>query len=87
MTQTELDPFFKVAAGLCAAFAIVWVFRIRSKGTRAYLMSLAFLLLGTTALLVVQRAPQYLVNISLGLTSVLLVGDFLLRAKEQAERQ
>jgi hypothetical protein len=87
MSTADIEPFFKVAAALCAAFAILWAFRIRSKGSRAIVMSLAFLMLGTTAMLVVQGATQSLLNVGIGLTIFLLVIEFLLRARAQSDQQ
>lgn len=85
MSNEDLDPFFKGVAVISSVLAIIWIFRVRSKGSRALLMSLAFLILGTTALLVVNRAPPALINTGIGITVGLLILEFVVRAKQQAE--
>jgi hypothetical protein len=85
MSNEDLDPFFKGVAAISSVIAIIWILRVRSKGSRALLMSLAFLILGTTALLIVNRAPSALINTGIGITIGLLVLEFVVRAKQQAE--
>ena len=46
VSSSEFDVFLSGAAWICAAMALVVLFRVRSRGIAAYIMSLAFLALG-----------------------------------------
>jgi hypothetical protein len=86
VTDAALAGYFRVAAAIAGVFAVIWGFRIGTQGSRAVLMSLAFLCLGATALLLA-NGQQTLANAGLGLTVLLLIVEFALRAKRQAEEE
>jgi hypothetical protein len=86
LTSGEFELFLTGAMALCALMAIVVLFRVRSRGAAALVMSLAFLALGGVLYLLRIAAPQsWIIALSV-LVAVLLLVDFLLRAGQQADK-
>jgi heme exporter protein D len=84
----NMDAFFGGVTLICSVMIVVWLLRIKSKGTRAYLMACAFAAMGAFAQLVRLAVPMPFVIASAVVVVGLLAADALLRIKEQeAKRQ
>jgi hypothetical protein len=84
VTSSEFDVFLSGAAWICALMAIVVLFRVRSRGVAAYIMSVAFLALGGVLYLVKTGAPQPWIIAGGVLVGALLLLDLLVRSSQQA---
>lgn len=83
MTREEFDIFLLCSAGLCVLMALVNLSRAKSRGTSAFLLCGAFLAVAGCLLLYRAGAEVALVT-GLGVVAfLLLVGDFMVRAKNQ----
>ena len=88
MTQNEFNIFLNVAAAICAALAVFNLALLRKRGNKAFVLAVAFLVLGATLLLYIRQGMSNLV-IGGGSIVILLLGvDFFLRAPtEQTGRK
>lgn len=83
MTNEEFNLFLLGSAILCAMMAVFNIFRARKKGSSGYLLSGAFVAVGT-ALLLYRSGFSATVVSAVGVVAfVFLVADFMLRAKNQ----
>lgn len=83
MTREEFDLFLLGSAGLCVLMSIFNIFRTRAKGISGYLLSGAFLSVGATLMLYRANSAQPLLFASGAIAFILLVADFMLRARNQ----
>jgi hypothetical protein len=80
-------PFLVFAAAICGVMAVVWAFRLRTRGVRAVPMLLAFLVFGGALLLLREDANQTaMVGFGAALF-VLLATDALLRMADKKEEK
>lgn len=85
---SEAAPFLNWGIVLCVVMAVVWAFRIRSRGVRAVPMLAGFLCLGLLMFLMRERAPDWALVATGVVLFALLVADALLRsAHSAAERE
>jgi len=79
--------FLNVAMAVSSLMAIVWLMRIRSKGTTAYLMASAFVVFSGLLFATKVEAPIGF-KVALGILLALLLGaDVAVRAARQAEER
>ncbi len=83
MTHEEFNFFLLGSAGLCALMAVFNLFRAKKKGPSGYLLSGAFLAVGGALMLYRQGFGMPVVGTVGVVAFVLLVADFMLRAKNQ----
>jgi hypothetical protein len=86
MTREELDLFLLCSAGLCLLMAIVNVFRAKSRGISGYLLSGAFLAVAGAVMLYRAGSDNSAVGVVGGIAFILLVADFMVRARDQVIR-
>jgi apolipoprotein N-acyltransferase len=80
-------PFLVFAAAICGVMAVVWAFRLRTRGVRALPMLLAFLVFGVALLWLREDANQTaMVGFGVALF-VLLVMDAMLRTADTKEEE
>ena len=84
MTRPEFDYFLLFGASLCLVLAIVNAMRLRSRGIAAYFLSGACLAFGGAMLLYRAEADSRLVTLVGSLAFVMLVGDFVARARDRS---
>ena len=83
MTRAEFEMFLLASAILCLIMALFNVFRAKSRGVSGYLMCGAFLAVAG-ALMLYRAGTDTAVVIAVGgLSFILLVADFMIRAKNQ----
>jgi hypothetical protein len=86
MSDYFFSAFYTGGIVLCALMAVVWLFRIKSKGATAWLMAAAFLALGALFFAFRDQWPLGL-QIGIGaLVLVLLVADGVVRAGRYPHR-
>ena len=87
MSDAGLNPFLAAGVVICALMAVVSSLRFKSRGPSAYIMAVAFAVLGAAMLLVYMRAPLPFIILS-GVVLVLLLGaDFAARASHAARKE
>lgn len=80
----EAAPFLNWGIGICTVMAVVWAFRVKSKGPRAIVMLTAFLVFGLFMFLLRLQSPTWTRAVSGAVLFVLLVTDVLMRRKQGA---
>lgn len=87
MNEVALNPFLFGGVLICAVMAVVSSLRFKTRGVSAYIMSVAFAVLGGAMLLVYLRAPMPLIILS-GVVLILLLGaDFAARSSHTANKE
>jgi hypothetical protein len=84
MTRPEFDFFLLFGASLCLILAIANALRVRSRGKSAYFLSGACLAFGGAMLLYRAQASPSLVTIVGTGAFAMLVGDFMVRARDRS---
>jgi Zn-dependent protease with chaperone function len=87
VTQNEFNIFLNVASAICAALAVFNLALLKKRGNKAFVLAVAFLVLGATLLLYIRQGMSNLV-IGGGSIVILLLGvDFFLRAPTEQTRR
>jgi hypothetical protein len=86
MTGAEVEPFLFFGSLICAIMAVVSGLRFKTRGVSAYIMAMAFLVLGGTMLLLRARAPQWMMITGCVALFLLLVADFAARSAHNANK-
>ena len=84
--DSDIGLFLLIGTLICAAMAIVSAFRYKSRGISAYIMSLAFVVLGATMLLDRLHAPQPVLIGGCALLVIILGIDFAARSAHNARK-
>jgi hypothetical protein len=85
MTPENLSMICSLGIGFCLLFFITWLFRIKSKGTTAWLMAGAFGLAAGIFWLISQRSPVgWIIGLGIGMMA-LLGADFAVRSQRQTK--
>jgi hypothetical protein len=80
MTFEQIRPVLAPMAVLCAIMMIVHLFRIKSKGASAWILSAAFGIAGLECFAIRERAPDWQMITLAVILFGLLVGDFVARS-------
>jgi hypothetical protein len=83
MTRAEFEMFLLGSAILCLVMALFNVFRAKSRGVSGYLLSCAFLAVAGALMLYRAGTDTSFVIAIGGIAFILLVADFMIRAKNQ----
>lgn len=83
MTDAQYNLFLSIGAWVCALGAIFNLFKLKSRGNSAFLLSAAFLALGAILWMVRIRANESIITIIGVVLVVLLVADVILRSRQQ----
>ena len=86
MTGAELEPFLVIGSLICAAMAVISSLRHKSRGLSAYIMAAAFLVLGTTMLLLRAGASQWMLVTGCVVLVLLLIADFAVRSAHNSTK-
>lgn len=78
----EAAPLLNWGIGICILMAVVWAFRIRSKGPRGIVMLTAFLVFGLLMFLLRLQSPTWTVALTGAVLFVLLLVEALMRPKK-----
>ena len=84
MNDAPINPALIGGVVICAVMAVVSSLRFKSRGVSAYIMAVAFAVLGTAMLLDYLRAPMSFIYLSIAVLILLLIADFAARAKHGA---
>lgn len=86
MESMELvDAMLTGGVFLCALMILVWLVRLKSQGSRAYVMASAFACMGCLILAFKQSLPAYVLWV-LGLLLIgFLIADLIIKAGRQAK--
>lgn len=87
MTQNEFNIFLNAAAAICAAMAVFNLALLKKRGNTAFILALAFLVLGGSILLYIRQGMSNLVIAGGSIVILLLGADFFLRAPTQQTRR
>lgn len=80
MTRSEFEFFLTCAMAVCAAMAVVTLFRVRKRGVSAYFLAAGFIALGFLLYGFHENWSKQAMALSGGALVICLVGDFLIRA-------
>jgi hypothetical protein len=83
MTDQEYGLFLSVAAYVCAVGAIFNLFKLKKRGNSALILSSAFLVMAALLWMIKTHASQTLISTLGTIVAALLVGDVILRSKQQ----
>lgn len=79
----NVDAYLSGGMIICAIMTIIWLFRFKKKGNRAFIMASAFVVLGGLFYLVKIAASNSLLIAGAMMLVILLGWDAMLRIKEQ----
>jgi hypothetical protein len=83
LNEAQYGTFLSIGAYLCAAGAIFNLFRLKGRGNSALILSSAFLAMGIELWLIKIHADQALITGVGLLLACLLIGDVVLRSRQQ----
>lgn len=86
MMVSDAGLFLLVGSIICALMAVVSAFRYKTRGVSAYIMSFAFVVLGSTMLLLRMNAPIPVVIAGCVVLVILLGVDFAARSAHNAQK-
>ncbi len=86
MNDSPINPALLGGVVICAVMAVVSSLRFKTRGVSAYIMALAFAVLGIAILLDYLRAPLALIYLSIAVLTLLLGVDFAARAAHRAKK-
>jgi hypothetical protein len=83
VTEAQYALFLSIGAWICALGSLFNLFKLKNRGTSALLMSSAFLVMGGALWLIKIHANQSLVTAAVAAVVLILIADFVLRARQQ----
>lgn len=84
--EFDTGPFMTGGAIICAIAAVANAFKYKKRGNSAFILSIAFLVLGGTMLLDKFQAPMAAIYAGIAVLLALLILDFIVRSDQNANK-